>query len=222
MLTWTVYLSNLKTYVFDWNNVPSACPWETRGWETHDAGSGPSFMSHTNISTYCSPAHKDIKTHAHAHRIFGSFASSLTKPWHTTNTQYTLMWKQYCIWCVSINVCIPFSLWWMCNEVAEASIQQFSIYELLTLERRGLNITPSWNNSVSLAPSPAPLSVFHLKASHAKQMVWPEIQAKEEVSGTTILIKSASISCFVMAFFGVCHVFLKLYHKYEATSKKQF
>lgn len=137
------------------------------------------------------------------------------------------MWKQYCMWCVSINVCVPFSLWWMCNEVAEAPIQQFSIYELLTLERRGLNITPSWNNSTSLAPSPAPLSVLHLEASHAKQMVWPEIQAKEEVSGTTVLIKSASISCSVTAYFGVCHMstffpffFLKLYHKYDATSKK--
>lgn len=116
------------------------------------------------------------------------------------------MWKQYCMWCVSINVCVPFSLWWMCNEVAEAPIQQFSIYELLTLERRGLNITPSWNNSTSLAPSPAPLSVLHLEASHAKQMVWPEIQAKEEVSGTTVLIKSASISCSVTAYFGVCHM----------------
>lgn len=56
-------------------------------------------------------------------------------------------------------VCVPFSLWWMCNEVAKASIQQFSIYELLTLERRDLNITPSWNNSTSLSPSSALLSL---------------------------------------------------------------
>lgn len=131
------------------------------------------------------------------------------------------MWKQYCIWCVSINVCVPFSLWWMCNEVAEASIQQFSIYELLTLERRGLNITPSWNNSTSLAPSPAPLSVFHLEASHAKQMVWPEIQAKEEVSGTTILIKSASISCFVTAYFGVCHMSTFFFLNYTTNMRPQ-
>lgn len=70
------------------------------------------------------------------------------------------MWKPYCMWCVSMNVCVPFSLWWMCNEVAEASIQQFSIYELLTLERRDLNITPSWNNSTSLTPCPPPPFLF--------------------------------------------------------------
>lgn len=134
------------------------------------------------------------------------------------NTQHTLMWKQYCIWCVSINVCDPFSLWWMCNEVAEASIQQFSIYELLTFDRRGLNITPSRNNSAALAPSPAPLPVLHLQASHAKQMVWPEFRAKEEASGTTILVKSALNSCFVMAYFNVCHMStsFELYYKYEA------
>lgn len=102
------------------------------------------------------------------------------------------MRKPYCMWCVSMNVCVPFSPWWMCNEVAEASIQQFSIYELLTLERRDLNITPSWNNSTSLTPSPAPLSVLLLRASHAKQMVWPEIQAEEEASSNVVLAKSAS------------------------------
>lgn len=111
------------------------------------------------------------------------------------NTQRSLMWKPYCMWCVSMNVCVPFSLWWMCNEVAEASIQQFSIYELLTLERRDLNITPSWNNSTSLGPSPAPLSaVLPHKASHAKQMVWPVIQTEEEAGSINVLVESASHS----------------------------
>lgn len=96
------------------------------------------------------------------------------------------MWKSYCMLCVSMNVCVPFSLWWMCNEVAEASIQQFSIYELLTLERRGLNVT-SWNISASLTPSPAPLCIVPPKASHAKHMVRPEIQAHVEASSTTAL-----------------------------------
>lgn len=107
------------------------------------------------------------------------------------NTQYSLMWKPYCMWCVSMNVCVPFSLWWMCNEVAKASIQQFSIYELLTLERRDLNITPSWNNSTSVTPSPARPSVFLLKASHAKQMVRREIQAAE-----TATKRISKLSCF--------------------------
>lgn len=47
----------------------------------------------------------------------------------------------------------------MCNEVAKASIQQFSIYELLTSEDVDLNITPSWNDFTSpLLMCPSSLS----------------------------------------------------------------
>ena len=115
----------------------------------HDIRSGR-FICRTQTLAH-THTHTDIMTHTH--RIFGSFTSSLTKPWHAANTQYTLMWKPYCMCCVSINVCVLFSPWWMCNEVAEAYIQQLSIYELLTFERRGLNITPSWNNPTSLRPA---------------------------------------------------------------------
>lgn len=173
----------------------SGCPWETWGWETHNRGVDASFMSHTHISTYI---HTSTRTDRHSDRIDGSFTSSITEPWHTMNTQRSLMWKPYCMWCVSMNLCVPFSLWWMCNEVAEASIQQFSIYELLTLERGDLNITPSWNNSTSLGPSPAPLSAVLLhKASHAKQMVWPVIQTEEEAGSINVLVESVSHSFIV-------------------------
>lgn len=131
------------------------------------------------------------------------------------------MWKPYCMWCVSMNVCVPFSLWWMCNEVTEATIQQFSIYELLTLERQDLNITLSWNNSTSLTPSPAPLSVLVHKASHAKQMVWPESQAEEEASSTVVLVKVHLKCLIVLCWIAWCLThgltFFKLYCKCEAT-----
>lgn len=125
------------------------------------------------------------------------------------------MWKPYCIWCVSINVCILCCLSWMCNEVAETSIQQYRIYELLTSERRGFNTTPSWNNSASLAHSPAPLASSSLSKLHT-QSRWSDLRhGPKRKSG------GPPLSCIKLFCDGLHeHIFFKLYHKYEAVSRQ--
>lgn len=143
--------------------------------------------------------HTHTRTDTCADATYGSFTPSLTKHWRTINKQCGLMWRPCCMWCVSMNRCVPFFLWWMCNEVAEASIQQFSIYELLTLERRDLNVTPSWNNFPSFTSSSAPFSTVLPAASHAKQMVRAESQ---EASNTAAFAKH--VYAFVLCLFHRC------------------
>lgn len=78
----------------------------------------------------------------------------------------------------------------MCNEVAEASIQQFSFYELLTWERRGLNITSSRNNScISRSHSPSSISELHTQSR------WSELRLRPKRKSAAPL--SQFIKCFV-------------------------
>lgn len=101
------------------------------------------LMSHRRVSTYSSAC-----SHAYA---YGHMRRCHLWLIYTLSNQ-TLTHNKYTVWlnakamlhvvCQHESVCPILSVA-MCNEVAEASIQQFSIYELLTLERRDLNVTPS-------------------------------------------------------------------------------
>lgn len=109
---------------------------------------------------------------------------------------------------------------WMCNEVAETSIQQFSIYELLTLERRDLNITPSWNNSTSFTPSPPPplLFVFFTKASHAKQTVrFEDFRLRRKLP---FFLKDHLIKWSSLLFFGVWQIDTEISSSCTCTCKQ--
>ncbi len=120
-------------------------------------GVDASFMSQTHTHTY-------YFTHAQTESMAdGSFTFFLTKIWHTASTQCSLMWKPYCMWCVSMNVWVPFSLCGECVMRWQKPPFSNSAFMNYWLWKDETNITPLWNNSVSLIPSPASFAVFLFK-----------------------------------------------------------